>query len=348
MHVLLYEWITGGGLVEQASPLPASLLAEGSAMIAALAADFAAIAGCRVSVLRDARLHSPPLAGCEVLEIHSATDLRDEIERLANAADFSLVIAPEFDGILRQTVQWVRDAGGRALNADDEFIRLTSDKQRTAVVLQAAGVPVPEGRILAADEEKLPRDFQYPAVLKPVDGAGSQHTLLVDAASDEPPPYPFPRRLERFVPGRPASVAALCSDAGATTLPACWQHLSADGRFSYHGGSLITDESLNVRARDLAVSALRALPAARGYVGVDLVLGDDPRGDGDVVIEVNPRLTTSYVGLRAGIQQNMASAMIAIVEGNPVELTPLGAPVQFLAGGEAWLHDRTSLAGRPA
>jgi predicted ATP-grasp superfamily ATP-dependent carboligase len=124
--------------------------------------------------------------------------------------------------------------------------------------------------------------------------------------------------------------------------------LSADGRFSYHGGSLITDESLNVRARDLAVSALRALPAARGYVGVDLVLGDDPRGDGDVVIEVNPRLTTSYVGLRAGIQQNMASAMIAIVEGNPVELTPLGAPVQFLAGGEAWLHDRTSLAGRPA
>lgn len=344
MHVFLYEWITGGGLVEQASPLPSSLLAEGAAMISALAADFAAIPGCRVEVLRDARLHALPLAGCAVTEIHSTADLRTEFARLAGRADYSLVIAPEFDDILRQTVQWVREAGGRSLNAADEFIALAANKHRTAEALRAAGVPAPAGRLLEADEEKLPADFSYPGVLKPVDGAGSQHTLLVEGPGDEPPPYPFPRRLEQFVPGRAASVAALCGGTGVTLLPPCWQHLSGDGRFAYGGGSLIQEAPLADRATALAAGALQALLPAHGYVGIDLVLGEDPRGDDDAVIEVNPRLTTSYVGLRAAIQQNLATAMIDAAEGRPIEWTSTGASVEFLASGETWIRSNRPFA----
>jgi hypothetical protein len=78
MRILLYEWITGGGLVEQPGRLPASLLAEGSAMIAALAADFAALPGSRVTVLRDMRLDHLVLEGCEVVEIESTPHWREE------------------------------------------------------------------------------------------------------------------------------------------------------------------------------------------------------------------------------------------------------------------------------
>jgi tyramine---L-glutamate ligase len=346
MRVFLYEWITGGGLVEQASPLPASLLAEGAAMISALAADFAAIPACRVDVLRDARLHELLLADCKVTEVHSTMELRSEFARLAPGADYSLVIAPEFDGILRQTVQWVHDAGGRSLNAADELISLTADKHRTAERLRMAGVPAPTGRVMEADEEKLPADFSYPGVLKPIDGAGSQHTLLVEGPRDEPPPYPFPRRLEQFVPGRAASVAALCGAAGVTLMPACWQHLSSDGRFSYRGGSLIEDVALAERARSLAARALNALPASRGYVGVDLVLGDAANGDGDAVIEINPRLTTSYVGLRAALKHNLASMMVEVAEGKSVELTPTGDSVEFLANGDVTVRASPPVAGR--
>ena len=42
MHIFLYEWATGGGLVEEPGPLPASLVREGAAMIGALAADLRA------------------------------------------------------------------------------------------------------------------------------------------------------------------------------------------------------------------------------------------------------------------------------------------------------------------
>src|SRR5262245_6647904 len=54
MRILLYEYLTGGGLFEQpALADSASLLREGAAMLTAVAADFAAIA--EVVVIRDRR-----------------------------------------------------------------------------------------------------------------------------------------------------------------------------------------------------------------------------------------------------------------------------------------------------
>jgi predicted ATP-grasp superfamily ATP-dependent carboligase len=41
------------------------------------------------------------------------------------------------------------------------------------------------------------------------------------------------------------------------------------------------------------------LPQPLGYLGVDLILGEDGNGAVDCVVEINPRLTTSYVGLQA-------------------------------------------------
>jgi predicted ATP-grasp superfamily ATP-dependent carboligase len=336
MHVFLYEWITGGGLVDEPGRLPASLLAEGSAMITALAADFSAISGCRVSVLRDTRLHDLPLPGCETIEVHSTSDCREQFDRLAAAADWSMIVAPEFDGILQQAVRRVGEAGGRALNSSDQFITLAANKHQTAEHLRQAGVPAPIGRVLAEDEPKLPTDFDYPAVLKPIDGAGSQHTLLVSGAADEPAPYPWRRRLERFHAGRPASVGVLCGPKSRVPLPACWQHLSSDGRFSYRGGAVIGEAPLAERAAALALRALDVMPPALGYVGVDLVLGNAPDGSEDVVIEINPRLTTSYVGLRRAVQENLSQAMLDVAGGLMPRLTVHRGAVEFSADGAVW------------
>ena len=336
MHVFLHEWITGGGLVDESGRLPISLLAEGSAMVSALAADFLRIDGCQVTVLRDVRLTELPLTGCNIIEVHSSSHKTKEFNRLAAGADWTLVVAPEFDGILRQTVSQVRTVGGRSLNASDGFIAVASDKHRTADCWHRADVPAPLGRLLDADEPKLPADFQYPAVLKPLDGAGSQHTLLVDGHADEPPPYPWRRRLERFCPGRPASVAIVCGDATRQTLPPCWQQLSSDGRFNYRGGSLIREAVLAERASALSLRALAALPPAHGYIGVDLVLGDASDGSDDVAIEVNPRLTTSYVGLRAVMKQNLAQAMLTAAAGDDLQLTAADFGVEFSAEGGVW------------
>lgn len=340
MHVFLYEWITGGGLINEPGQLPQSLLREGAAMATALAADFAKIPGCRVSLLRDVRLDTLAFPGCDVVEIQSPSEWSEEFDRLAAVADWSLVVAPEFDRILERTTQRVDAAGGRSLNASREFITLASNKQRTAERLQQAGVATPRGVVIAEGETALPADFAYPAVLKPVDGAGSQDICIVASHRDEPPSYAWERRLEELKLGRPASVAAICGKSTTIMLPACTQRLSEDSRLTYLGGALVSEPALAERASQLAKRALAAMPPALGFVGVDLVLGPNAHGDDDAVIEINPRVTTSYVGLRQAVDQNLAQILLKAVNGEPIAITVRNPNIEFAADGATWVNRR--------
>jgi predicted ATP-grasp superfamily ATP-dependent carboligase len=314
MHVFLYEWATGGGLVEHPTGWPASLVREGAAMLAALAADFTRIPGCRISVLRDPRVLNLALAGCDVTDVICAAAREDEFDRLARTAAGTILIAPEVDRILWKAARRVNAAGGRLLSPSPEFIRIATDKQQTCDKLSSAGIRVPVGITLQPDEP-LQESFAYPAVVKPLDGAGSQDTYLISGPHDAVPPYAWPRRLERYVPGMAASVAFLCGRGGHIPLVPCKQRLSDDGRFRYLGGELPIAPGLAARAAALAERALAAMPPAAGYVGVDLVLGREPNGSEDAVVEINPRLTTSYLGLRAAARSNLAEAMVRAASG---------------------------------
>ncbi|MEX0978077.1 MAG: ATP-grasp domain-containing protein, partial [Pirellulales bacterium] len=111
------------------------------------------------------------------------------------------------------------------------------------------------------------------------------------------------------------------------------QHLAGPGDFSYQGGSLPLEPSMASRARRLAARAVGSLPGPVGYLGVDLIMGDDPAGSGDVVIEINPRLTTSYVGLRALSRVNLAATMIAVACGREIELCWNSGKIVFTSSG---------------
>jgi predicted ATP-grasp superfamily ATP-dependent carboligase len=111
--------------------------------------------------------------------------------------------------------------------------------------------------------------------------------------------------------------------------------LSTDGRFHYGGGRLPLSPELNERATRLARRALETVSGWRGYVGVDLVVGEATDGGQDWVIEINPRLTTSYIGLRVLAKSNLAEAMLRIAIGEPVR--PLNwreGRVQFTSDGQ--------------
>jgi predicted ATP-grasp superfamily ATP-dependent carboligase len=332
MHIFLYEWATGGGLVEESGSLPASLALEGTAMVGALATDLVRIEGCRVSALRDPRVLQLPLHGCHVVEVTDSASHNDEFEQLASNADATILIAPEFDGILLKAANRVLASGGRLASPSPQFIRIAANKQRTCEALSSAGVPTAHGVALESDEP-LPHDFPYPAVIKPIDGAGSQGTYIVSGPHDAPPAYAWQRRLEQYLPGMAASVAVLCGPTSRVALSPCKQRLSNDGRFKYLGGELPLSTGMAERATALAESALAALPATVGYIGVDMVLGRDPHGDEDAVIEVNPRLTTSYVGLRAAAQRNLAESMWRIGQGKSQTVSFSDCPLEFDPAG---------------
>ncbi len=52
-----------------------------------------------------------------------------------------------------------------------------------------------------------------------------------------------------------------------------------------------------------------------------------------MLIEVNPRLTTSYVGLRHVMAENLAAAMLTMAEGGSVALSWNGRQADFAADG---------------
>jgi predicted ATP-grasp superfamily ATP-dependent carboligase len=66
-------------------------------------------------------------------------------------------------------------------------------------------------------------------------------------------------------------------------------------------------------------------------MGIDLVFGLAVDGSEDVVIEVNPRLTTSYLGLRKIANGNLAAAMVRTAKGQAADLSFSSVPVQFSA-----------------
>jgi predicted ATP-grasp superfamily ATP-dependent carboligase len=341
-RIAVYEFLTSGGWANvYGSAPPESLAAEGRAMFAALAADFAA-AGCQTLALVAGERHwLPPQPNLEVLAVERGAEL-DMLASAAVTADWTVVIAPEFDGLLSGRCNHVRVAG-RLLGPAAEAIEMAADKVRLCEDLLAAGVPTPSGRLLAAGETlPSPGAFEYPAVCKPRWGCGSQDVALV--RGDEPPEAAIwqwaehtDRRLERFVPGQPASVAFLCGPRCVVSLPACSQRLADDGSFAYLGGETPLAPVLSDRAVHLAARAVRrlrfSLIAWLGYIGVDLVLGDDPSGRDDVVIEINPRLTTSYVGLRAAVDVNLASAMLDVAEGGYIVPPAAARHVTFTSTG---------------
>jgi predicted ATP-grasp superfamily ATP-dependent carboligase len=141
-------------------------------------------------------------------------------------------------------------------------------------------------------------------------------------------------RLEVYQPGLPASVSVLTGPGRLHILPACRQLLSDDGQFRYLGGRAPLSADLCRRAESLGRAVAAVLPSAVGYFGIDLVLGDEADGSADVVIEVNPRLTTSYVGLRRIARMNLAEAMLLAARGEQVDLSFDPGPVQFAADGE--------------
>lgn len=337
MRIFLYEFLTGGALWNESNgALPGgSLLTEGRAMAQAIATDLAAIPEVHVVSTRDARL--PPFhpENCEVVTISSADEERDTIARLSQVADWTLLIAPESEGILLQQVERLAALGVRLLSPPPEVVRIATNKQITADWLARRNVPTPRGSIVNPGDRAA--DGIERAVVKPIDGCGSQEIQLLNgraAVETAIARLERPMRLEAFIPGLAASVAVLCGPRQKVALPACEQRLSSDGSFAYLGGRTPLPPCLDDRARRLAMAAIQTLPGPIiGYLGVDLVLGEEPDGSGDAVIEINPRLTTSYVGLRAACQTNLAAAMLAIAAGQPAHLRFHSESLEFDADG---------------
>jgi len=328
------------GVCGDAGGVAAGLAAEGRAMLGALLCDGLRADDLELTLLLDGAAEMPLPLGVDhdrvtVIRVPEG-DERRSLAEAAAGADWTLIVAPETDGILADRVALARAAGGRVAAAGGAFITLAADKQATVLALAGAGVAVPAGCLLPAGE-RLPEAFRRPAVAKALDRCGGDGLVVVPRGADLPP-APLPRRVEAFVAGVPVGVSCLCGPAKTIVLPPVRQRFSTGIRPGYLGGDLQLGQRLGDRAMALARRSIRGLesPARRagGWIGVDMILGDREDGCDDRVLEVNPRMTTSFVGLSTLATASLLRAMLAIAAGDPFTWpgVPTGANGAFAVG----------------
>ena len=305
MRIFVYEHITGGGMLD--GPQVTVLAPEGEIMLRALVDDLTAIRGMEVTALRDARLAGDLPAAIHT--VRTSEEFWPVFRRAAGEADAVWPIAPEQDGILARLTREVIHRDRVLLGCRPDAVDIATSKRATADVLGHAGIPVIP---VYADENSIPPEVNE-IVVKPDDGAGCRDTrLFFDRADlrDWLQARPDPKRiLQPFVRGEARSLSMLCCDGRARLLACNRQKVRiAGGTFRFDGVSVNAIADRDGRYAELASRVGRALPGLWGYCGVDFI----ETADGPVVIEVNPRLTTSYAGLHRAIGQNPAQLVLGL------------------------------------
>jgi predicted ATP-grasp superfamily ATP-dependent carboligase len=315
VRVFVYEYTCNGAVPDFS--LPCSLRTEGRTMLSATLDDVARI------------------PNVEVATLDNHADEHTVFRQLSGCSDWSLIIAPETDGILATRCRWVDEAGGRLLGPTQDAVLLAGDKLVLCELWREHGVPTPPCRT-GLDQPQKPA---FPLVLKPRYGAGSQDTFLVRTPADwddsiKQVARPEELLVQPYVQGVPVSVSFLIGPKARVPLLPSIQHLSDDGRFRYLGGYLPIEPRLAGRAVFLAERAIEHVPGLAGYLGVDLILGTAEDGSQDVAVEINPRLTTSYIGLRALSEANLADTMIQVASGSaPATILWRDRQVEFETNG---------------
>jgi predicted ATP-grasp superfamily ATP-dependent carboligase len=310
--IFAWEYVTAGGW----RPLDASpsMIAEGSMMIRALARDLAAIPGVRVIAARDPAVDLGALP--PNVEVIAPGDLWGDWRRIAGSADAVWPVAPETGGLLEEATRLVLRAERVLLASRLDAVAIARHKATTARHLAAHGIAVVPTVALG---EPLPRS-RHGWVVKPEDGAGATDTYFFAdagrlrqwAAARAGDPW----IVQPFIPGTAASLSILAQDGAGWLLACNRQHVDCrDGAFTYRGGVVGGTEARRHVFEPLAERIVAALPGLWGLIGIDVI----DRPEGPLVLEVNPRLTTSYVGLAESIGVNPAALVLSLLE------RPIGA-----------------------
>ena len=189
-------------------PLPASWEREGVRCARAIAREFAALRPGEIKVVMtlDARLSAEP--GPWHLEPIAPGEHAGTLRELSSAADFTVLIAPETSGVLARLTRDLEQAGAQssALRRRGRFYGRQASTGRASSI---SGIDTPPS-VAIVPGKKPPECTRYPAVLKPVDCAGSVNTFYLDGPADLPEDArAMPRALlQPFVPGEPHEAPA--------------------------------------------------------------------------------------------------------------------------------------------
>jgi len=285
-------------LAEYATSHDPALAPEGAAMLRVLSASFSR-------------------TGYEVITPGTG-DFAGEIERLAPVCDTGLVIAP--DELLPGYTKILED-NTHNLGCSSLVAAVCANKVMTGRILAQHGVPVP-GPAPAGRR-----------VVKPVQGCGSAGVRLTDGSPGEG------EFAQQYIEGEHLSASLVCSRntgeaclyfSGKPPLPLALNRQLIEvtnSAFHYLGGETPAEHPRGKEILGVARAAVTVL-GCQGYAGVDMVVADRA-----YVVDVNPRITTSVIGIAAVMEEEIARILVDASRGGGPEMVHLMGRVRFTKDG---------------
>ncbi len=338
LTVAILEFVAGGGLCHIPwNAIPTSLRTEGAGMLEALMMDLDR-SNIRPLACLDERFATSGITDpCRFTPIDRTQDWRDQWLRLARQADATVLIAPETDEVLLKLCRWLRAEGIQIIASDEDFLRATTDKLSTAQFLAESGIEHPDTRVLREwnihEQSSLsPWSCKEGFVVKKRDGAGCDGIQRMMNVSDI---ISFNQDnldsdawiVQPWMEGVAGSVSVLCGPNDQVILPSSTQRITSQRSVRYEGGTAPWQELSQATMTNFALRTLTAMPGKHlGWIGLDWVYTSDNEL---IPIEINPRVTTSIVGLKHLFSNSLAEAMIRIGLGESYCLNPFPLTVEW-------------------
>lgn len=247
-------------------------------------------------------------------------DFAAEIERLAPQCQMGLVIAP--DHLLSRYTQ-ILEQHTHNLGCGFMTVALCASKVQTEKILRSHDIAVPQ---------KVSSGKQ---VIKPVKGCGARGVRVSEGSAGDG------EFVQEYIEGEHFSVSLVASrvigDAclyftgnPPLVLAVNRQHIghAPDGAIQYLGGETPVHPEREAEIIETAKKAIVVL-GGQGYLGVDVVVADKV-----YVVDVNPRITTSLVGIAACMKEEIAEILIDASKGGGTSQVHLTGSVRFDTHGK--------------
>lgn len=319
------DYIVGGGFAEE--DLPQDRLAEGYAILRAAIQEFAEL-GFKISTLIDERLmqHIRISPIHEFKSIATHEDFIAGIRSFSEQVDYALTLAPESLGILRDLSSIMTNSKATYLGSNPESIEKAADKIKAMDLAKELGLNVPATFAVSfatpfddiLDKVNI---LRFPLIVKPIDGIGGQGLTKANNPDDLRFGLQAAQAVtamdecivQEYIPGTPISTSLLANGENVIPLSINQQNLRMESLKSagrYLGGEVPFDIP---KYHDEVIEASVKLVAKmnlKGFVGVDLIVGDE----GVFVLEVNPRVTVPFIAIKNLASNNIAQMIIDMVE----------------------------------
>ncbi|MFX1313687.1 MAG: ATP-grasp domain-containing protein [Promethearchaeota archaeon] len=331
--IFIFEYVSGGGFNQ--NDIPISLFCEGFGMLKSIITDFKRL-DYEISTILDYRIFS--LSKYLQADIVEKIDNKDNFIRkfkiLVKNSKYVFIIAPESSNILYNLSKIVLNHEKILLSTNLEGIKIGTSKIDTYNFFKVNKIITPKTYLIPYKNNILDIDFiiqkfyelRTPIIIKPEDGVGSESIYYFET-EDQIRTYFQQHKdilginrkyiIQQYIIGCDLSASLIGTPLSTTRSINSPTILSINSQTvnikdsnqesEYFGGYTPVKD-----AQDICIKLKNSLKFPKfskftGYFGIDLIRRKDLQL---YFIEINPRLTTSYIGLRNIINQNPANLIL--------------------------------------